>query len=323
MYRTDRFDASDLESSFVIDSLRSGVQDFLRRPTSSTELRQLMDRLFAPRRAGASTPGAVISFISNKGGVGKSTLTVNTACLLAERYPGEVLLVDASLQLGICALRLDLSPATSIIDAVRERERLDETLLRRLTVPHPRGLHLLAAPTDATEASEVDEEAMARILNLARRAYRYTLVDTFPLLDGTVMTILDLSDRVHIVMQGTAPNVIGMAKLLPVLRTLGLPVERQRLILNHNYKSFSGDLTPSDIEGRLGREISHVIPYHRKVLLSMNTGVPCIYHASRRFGFGLSLVEMVEEMESVEPYSHETETRPTSIDTASRKATTA
>ena len=61
---------------------------------------------------------------------------------------------------------LDLKPATSLTDAFRERDRLDETLLRQLAVPHSCGLHLLAAPPDAVEAAQVSDEVIARVLTL-------------------------------------------------------------------------------------------------------------------------------------------------------------
>jgi pilus assembly protein CpaE len=305
MYRPERMTGTELETSFVIESLRSGIRDFLRRPLSSTELRQLMDRFLALRRSGIPQAGAILSFISNKGGVGKSTLSVNTACMLAEKYPGEVLLVDASLQLGICALMLDLLPTTTIVDAVRERGRLDETLLRRFTEQHESGLHLLAAPKDVAEASEIDTEAMSHILNLARRTFRYIVVDTFPVLDSTVLTILDLTDRAYIVFQGTAPTVVGVARLLPLLTTLGFPADRQRVILNHNYKSFSGDLTAIDIESRLGRQIDYIVPYKKNVLVSMNTGRPTVLSGSRRFGFGLAIAELAEDLDDLEIQTEE------------------
>src|SRR5205814_4235718 len=105
------------------------------RPLSATELRAVLDRLFSrlPGTA-AGVQGRVAAFLSNKGGVGKSVLAVNVACALALRHPDEVLLIDTSLQLGACALMLDLKPTTSIVDAVRERDRLDTTLLRHLTL---------------------------------------------------------------------------------------------------------------------------------------------------------------------------------------------
>jgi pilus assembly protein CpaE len=167
MYDPVAFDPEQSESAMIIEVLRANVQDFLRRPLSSTELRQLLDRLFQSRATQRkSTPGRVLSFISNKGGVGKSTLAVNTACDLATRHPGQVLLIDASLQLGICGLMLDIVPQATLIDAIREKERLDETLLRRLTQRHSSGVHLLSAPKDAVEAAEVDDASFARVVNV-------------------------------------------------------------------------------------------------------------------------------------------------------------
>ena len=106
LYHPDQFGPNESESRVIIELLRVNVHDFLRRPLASTELRQLVDRLFAPRAASQPTVGKILSFISNKGGVGKSTLSVSVACELARRNPGRVLLVDVSLQLGIGALML-------------------------------------------------------------------------------------------------------------------------------------------------------------------------------------------------------------------------
>ncbi len=262
-------------------------------------MRQLLDRLFQTRTTPRKVPGSVVSFISNKGGVGKSTLSVNTACDLATRHPGQVLLIDASLQLGICGLMLDIIPPATLTDAVREKERLDETLLRRLTVSHPCGLHLLAAPKDAVEAAEVDDASFARVLNVARRVFDYVVIDTFPILDSLVLSLLDVSDLVLVVLQGTVPNVVGAVKFISVLDGLGVPPERQRVVLNQNYAGFAGNLTPADIEQRLGREIDYVFPYRKKMLVAMNTGRPFILNSLRFFGFGRQMTALVDDIESV------------------------
>jgi pilus assembly protein CpaE len=301
LYKPDQFESDQSESAFILEGVRARIQDFLRHPLSSTEIRQVFDRVFVQGKpkSGSSSLGHIVSFVSNKGGVGKSTISVNMACLLASRHPGQVLLVDASLQLGIDAMMLDLNPRTTIVDAVQEKGRLDETMLRELTLSHSCGLALLAAPGDAAEASEIDEESMYRILNLARRTYKYVLVDTFPMLDSVVMTVLDLSSLAFIIMQGTAPNVIGTAKLLPILDGLGCPVERQRLVLNQNYRNFAGNLTQPEIEERLMREFDYVFPYQKKLLTSANLGEPYILRASRYFGFGRSAHLLVGEIEQL------------------------
>jgi pilus assembly protein CpaE len=299
MYDPVAFGPEQSESATIIEVLRASVQDFLRRPLSSTEMRQLLDRLFQTRAERRRAPGQVLAFTSNKGGVGKSTLSVNTACDLAVRHPGQVLLIDGSLQLGICGLMLDLLPQATLTDAVREKERLDETLLRRLTMSHPCGLHLLAAPKDAVEAAEVDDASFARVLNVARRTFDYVVVDTFPLLDSLMLSLLDVADLVYVVMQGTVPNLVGSVKYLSVLDSLQLPRERQRLVLNQNYSRFPGNLTPEDIEKRLGRQIDYVFPYQKRLLMAMNSGVPYILKSIRLFGFGREMSALVDEIEDL------------------------
>ena len=110
IFRPNGFRDNVSESSVLIDALRAGVRDFLRRPISTTELRTLIDNVTHNSTAepafGTQTFGRVISFISNKGGVGKSTMAVNTAVGLALRHPGRVLLIDASLQMGVAAALL-------------------------------------------------------------------------------------------------------------------------------------------------------------------------------------------------------------------------
>jgi len=297
-FMPDQLEQGGSEGATIIELLRAQVRDFLRRPLSTTELRGVIERLFARQTGGAAAAqGRVAAFLSNKGGVGKSTLAVNVATALALKHPDDVLLVDTSLQIGSCAMLLDIKPTTSIIDAVRERDRLDKTLLRHLTIRHGSGLRLLAAPTDALEGSEVDDEAMSRIINMARRSFDYVIVDTFPMLDSVVMTVLDLSDINFIVVQGMAPSVAGIARLLPVLEGLGVPQARQRLVLNYNYKPFLGNLQPTDIANRLQRTLDYVVPYEGRVLASMNTGSPHILHSRRWEGFGRTVNTIASDLD--------------------------
>jgi pilus assembly protein CpaE len=294
----DRLEHGQSEGATVIELLRAHVRDFLRRPLAATELRGVIERLFTRRSSGAAAHGRVAAFLSNKGGIGKSTLAVNVACGLALRHPDEVLLIDTSLQIGTCAMMLDLKPTTSIVDAVRERDRLDKTLLRHLTLRHGSGLRLLAAPADALEASEVNDEAVARIVNMARRSFEYVIVDTFPILDSVLMTILDVADLDFVVVQGMAPTVAAIARFLPVLEGLGVPQSRQRLVLNYNYKPFLGNLQPIDIADRLQRTLDYIGPYDRRVLTSMNTGSPHILHSRRWERFGRSINTIIDALDS-------------------------
>jgi len=306
VFRPELFDAETHESTLLIAALRAGVKDFLRRPVSSSELGELLVRnrdqvLHRPEAA-----GHVISFISNKGGVGKSTLAVNAAVGLARSRPGQVLLIDASLQMGVAASMLDLAPRVTLTDAAAERSRMDETMLRQMVTPHESGLHLLAAPSDAVEAAAVDDELISRIITLARRTYDFVVVDTFPLFDRVVVAVLDLSDRTYVVVENVVPTVIGAEKMLHVLESIGFPQERRRVVLNR-MTSITGGLSALDVAARLDCEIHAVVPYDKDIIAAANVGRPFVMHAKGRFGFrsrsAKEIEGLIRDLESL----HQTE----------------
>ena len=113
---------------------------------------------------------------------------------------------------------LDLKPTTSIVDAIRERDRLDrdapsppDAQARQRTAPAGRAGRM------RSRASKWTTRRSRGSLNMARRSFKYVIVDTFPMLDSVLMTTLDVTDVAFIVVQGLAPAVAGIARLLPVL----------------------------------------------------------------------------------------------------------
>ena len=298
VFRPDSFGADVSESAIFVAAVRAGVKDFLRRPISSQELESLLARVLRPRRDAARRLGQIVAFISNKGGVGKSTTAVNTACGLAARHLEQVLLVDASLQLGVCASMLDLAPPATILDAVHQEDRLDETLIRQLATPHRSGLHLLAAPEDAVEASEIGDESMARILTLARRSYDFVVVDTFPMIDRVNVAILDLSDRAYVVVENVVPTLVGAAKILELLDGLGITRERRRIVLNR-YLKVPGSLALGDVADRLGQAIDWVLPFDRRVVVAANLGDPSFLSSGWFNQYSRRLRGLVGEIESM------------------------
>jgi pilus assembly protein CpaE len=299
VFRPEIFGPEVSESLILIEALRAGVRDFLRRPVSSADLEQLLTRLFERRAVEPRRLGHIVSMISNKGGVGKSTLAVNTAAGLAVRNPGRTLLIDASLQMGVCASMLDLQPTLTLLDALRERDRLDETLIRQLATPHACGLHLLAAPQNAVDAAEIDDEVISRVLTLARRAYDFVIVDTFPLLDRVVMAVLDLSDRVYLITENVVPTLLSTAKLVELLNGLGFDATRQRIVLNR-YESLTGSLKPVEVAQRLGRTVDHVVPYHKSVMTAANLGRPYVLSTNRFSTPRRRTYQLIQDVEQVQ-----------------------
>ncbi len=271
------------EGPLLVEAARAALFDVLQRPISSRELRLGLAKL--EQQVQNEARGCVTAFHSTKGGVGKSTLSINVACALAQACDGDdVLLIDCSLQLGVCSAALDLANPSTIADAVRQRDRLDPTLLRELAEPHPEtGLRVLAAPHDAIDASDVDEDGMARVLGIARSTFQHVVVDMLPIVDSVMLTILDLADGIYLVNQGTVPDVIGAARLIEVLDHIGIDHSRRRLVLNRNTPRFPGRLGAREIGARLGERVDFEVPYDRRVFTGLNLGRPRILSRGRRW----------------------------------------
>lgn len=293
VYRPQGFEGDgDLSARFV-ELLRAGVRDFLSRPLSTTDLRALLTRELPERAPERRAVGRVVSFVGSKGGVGKSTLAVNTAVGLARE--GSVLVIDASLQHGVAANLLGLDPETSLTDAAREVERLDGRLLGTLSGQHGSGVHVLAAPSNAIEAAAVDEGIMSRVIAVARRAYDFVVVDTFPLLDSVTLAVLDMSDTAYVVLNDSTPTVKGTAELLGVLDRVGLDRSRCRVVLNRTHPGRGLGVSAEDVATRLDRTLDHVVPYSSAVLAAANTGRPLAAGLARMGRWGRAVAGIARD----------------------------
>ncbi|MEQ8819449.1 MAG: AAA family ATPase [Sumerlaeia bacterium] len=294
-------DQDSATSAMIVRAFRGGVMDVLRRPIASEDL----DHVLAGRDTRSSVVAVpartapIAAFFATKGGVGKSTLAVNTSVHLAKTRPGRVLLVDASIQLGVCGSLLDLAPKTTLADAIAERSRLDPTLVRELATPHKSGLHVLAAPGQALEGAEIDEELLSRLLTTARRAYDLVVVDCYPMLDRLTLAILDLATRVYIVMEPSVPTLRGTEDLLRVMEGLQFPKSKRRVVLNRA-DAFSGALRPEELAARLGEALDPVLPFDKQVLRAANLGVPAIEQAGRWSKFRKAVEALAADMAALE-----------------------
>jgi flagellar biosynthesis protein FlhG len=87
------------------------------------------------RKTNARTPKGdtsepcIISVISNKGGVGKTHLSINTAYSLAKKG-ARVLLIDADLGNADVSNKLGIFPKSHLMDFLENRKKMDELLFR-------------------------------------------------------------------------------------------------------------------------------------------------------------------------------------------------
>src|SRR5690349_3922880 len=166
-------------------------------------------------------PARIISMANQKGGVGKTTSTINLGAALAE-YGRRVLVVDfdpqgaLSVGLGVNPHNMDLSIYNLLMDT-------DVNINDILIKTDVAGLHLLPANIDLSAAeiqlvNEVAREmALARVLRPVLREYDYILIDCQPSLGLLAINALTVAHGVLIPLECEFFSLRGVALLLDTI----------------------------------------------------------------------------------------------------------
>ncbi len=166
-------------------------------------------------------PARILAVANQKGGVGKTTTTINLGAALAE-YGRRVLLVDfdpqgaLSVGLGINANLLDMSIYNLLM-------RDDVTIQDILIKTNVDGLHILPANIDLSAAeiqlvNEVAREmALARLLRPVLKEYDFILIDCQPSLGLLALNALTCAHGVLIPLECEFFSLRGVALLLDTI----------------------------------------------------------------------------------------------------------
>lgn len=265
-----------------IRALRLGADDFLARNTQMRELaarvRALLARFTSPHWQGpGQVLGRVHPFFGAKGGVGTTTIAINTAIALRRQHKRSVVLVDANLQFGDHRVFLDLGPdKRSIVDAVTATA-IDQEVLRKVVVPHETGIDLLLAPPspEAAESVSMEQHHLLRVVEVLRTMYDYVLVDLEERLDDHSLDVIGAADSFFVVVTADLSCLKNVRLLLETMAQIGVPEEQMRLVLNRE-NSFTG-IGVKSMETVLKQRIGHKIANEYPVAInSLNSGEPFV-----------------------------------------------
>jgi len=284
-----------------VRGLRAGADDYLMKPFHPAELlariRGLLSRFAPSDETVAWAPsGHVLAFYGAKGGVGATTLAVNTAIALHRHLGRSVVLVDGNLQFGDHRVFLDLGlDRLSIVDVV-SAPTIDAELFRQVVVRHESGIDLLLAPPSPETAELVTAEALPVILDILRATYDYVIVDVDKRLDEVNLRVFDAAEAIYVVLTADLASLKNVRIMLETLANLGYDGGRVRLVLNRS-TAFTG-ISVKNAEGALRRPITHhVVNDYRGAISALNSGAP-VLDSKAESPLGRAIVDLARAIDA-------------------------
>jgi pilus assembly protein CpaE len=133
---------------------------------------------------------------------------------------------------------------------------MDQNFLSKLLTKHSSGLFVLAAPGKFPQV-EVSNEAMERLVAVARMAYDYVVVDAGSRFDLSGTTLVDQADTVYLVMQAGIPELRNSHRVISeYFKNGGSNLE---IVLNR-FMPRSGGVDEEHISKALTRPVQWKIP---------------------------------------------------------------
>ncbi|MDL2336128.1 MAG: response regulator [Chloroflexota bacterium] len=262
-----------------VAALRAGADDYLAKPVHPQELsarvRGLLARFGRAQPQRRATAGRVVAFYGAKGGVGTTTLAINTAIALRKKLQRNVCLVDANLQFGDHRVFLDLGPdSRSIVEAV-SAGTAEIDMLRGAIVRHDTGVDLLLAPPspDQAELISTEQHHLLKVIEILRGVYDHVVVDMDEHFDDHMLDVIGIADRLVVVLTADLSCVKNVRLVLQTMDQLQVPRERLMLVLNRS-NAFTG-ISAKSVESVLKRPIEHqVVNDYRSAISALNSGTP-------------------------------------------------
>lgn len=214
------------EPDDIRNTMQAGARDFI----SDTDIpKRLLKSIYTLMEIMENTSnkegqkrGKVLTYISAKGGAGKTTLSYNTSAeiirlLKMSDETARVLLIDYDLQFGDISYISSIKPKRTISD-LNDLEDIDQDALEAHLEYHKKGdFYVLAAPLKPHFADQIRPEIIEKIIKVAKRNFDFVIVDSMQGFNKASILAIDQSDCTIVVSNG---QLVGLKNAKITLDTL-------------------------------------------------------------------------------------------------------
>lgn len=200
--------------------------------------------------------GKIITISSVKGGVGKTTMTLNLAGIYCELNK-RVLIIDLDLYSGGIAASLNVKNKKDIYTMIDSMANNRFTELKKYVTTYNKNIDVLACPKDPRMGAKVSGRYIPVIFDLTKKEYDVVLVDTYHILDEINLTALDYSYMTLFIITNDIVDLKNMKSLISIFKDTD---KKNYLILLNNSRDIGKDyLSLYDIRTIIKNNIDYTL----------------------------------------------------------------
>lgn len=249
---------SAADSDSILAALRSGVHEFVHPPWAET-LVPALDRVSTrDSDENEQRQGKVIGFLSAKGGCGATTIACHVAADLHRQSKRKVLLADMDLTSGMVGFAMKTQTPYSMVDAIHNLSRLDESLWKALVVDSKPGLSIIPAPSSASHDSYLGNDDLVQLVRFMRTQHDWVVLDLGRSLNNIVAGVYEELDQLLLVSVLEVTALHGLKTIVRRLTDIGENLDKLQLVINRTPKMM--DMSTEDLAKILGRPLYAMLP---------------------------------------------------------------
>jgi pilus assembly protein CpaE len=275
------------DSDAMLIAMRAGARDFFVRgrddATLSSQLARLLRRSVAAQPVVATQTGRLFSALSGHPHESIAFFAEHLALAITEGIgkSERVLLIDIATPAGAAAIFLNLNQTYTVLDAINDAHRCDQTLIDTAFTRHSSGLYVLSLPEDLLGRVPIDTDQLLSLVQVVRNFFTYVVVA----MDGhlpvdAIAGIVGPSDRALLLSDQSILKSRHNKYLLRALRLQDCKLDRMALVVD-NYRRRLG-LEPRNLAELFELPLIATLQtesYNR--IVSMNSGEP-LYTLARK-----------------------------------------
>lgn len=250
--------------------IKMGVSDYLVRPLRTEVLAEVIAKALIEKLG--TTESRLIAFVGSKGGVGTTTLAQATAWGVSGRLSQKTIILDASGGWSYLSVALGSEPITSMTEAARASNSVDQDSFKRMVSSVSERLSVLATGADMMLDEVTSPEALEGIINHLMVSYPVVIVDLSGASASVKRMIMHKAHEVIIVTTPTLPSLRSARSLLLEIKDVRGGSDKEiELVINMKDQAPGFEVSPADISSAMGRKPALTIPFSPKLFAASET----------------------------------------------------